>query len=195
MNRNHEVWHDTVINAEVISHLEGNIYEAIHRQHLRNWCLEEFAPYSSVLEVGCGPGLVAEELMPHFLYTGVDNSRLMLDYAQEKNPDFNLAFGDAYDLVFADNFFDHVISFAVLGHLPADSINQPLAEMCRVARNSVLFTAWDRPLNDGHQDVGNAIHNAYSEDYLRAHCPSGTILSFVKDFGVDTFGYRIGVNS
>lgn len=185
--RAHEVWHDEVVSRSVIDHLTENAHENIHRSVLRAWCIEKFTAHASVLEVGCGPGLVGKELSNYFDYTGVDNSQCMLDYVRHTQPQLNITYGDAYNLNFPDNSYDYAVCFAVLGHLPVDSIHEPIAELCRVARNTVLLTVW----SEDNVDAGNALHNGYSKDYLTEQTPAWATLHFEKDFGNTIVGYRI----
>lgn len=74
-----------------------------------------------ILDIGCGDGKITAELcarVPRGLVVGIDNSKEMIDFAQELFPvcEFpNLVFrcGDAMDLNFS-NEFDVVVSFACL---------------------------------------------------------------------------------
>jgi SAM-dependent methyltransferase len=73
--------------------------------------------------------------------TGVDASVQMLGIARERakreHLDVELSVGDAHRLAFGDRTFDVAVSLRVLMHTP--DWRQCLSELCRVARERVLF--------------------------------------------------------
>jgi ubiquinone/menaquinone biosynthesis C-methylase UbiE len=98
----------------------------------------------TVLEVGCGEGLLAQHLVTHgfrpdrFEATDVDTSRI----APGLDPIIEVRRASAYELPYDDDAFDLVVCCEVLEHLerPADA----LKELARVARTSVLVsTPWE----------------------------------------------------
>lgn len=96
------------------------------------------APGQRVLDVACGPGIVACAIAPYAAHvTGIDMTPAMIAEAQRRQRDLglgNLAWqiGDATALPFPDESFDRVVSRYALHHLqrPAEA----LAEMRRVCR-------------------------------------------------------------
>ncbi|MDH5671670.1 MAG: methyltransferase domain-containing protein [Myxococcales bacterium] len=85
----------------------------------------------SVLEVGCGTGLILERLAQRAQYAcGVDLSSGMLRMARDRGLEGVL--GSATALPFADESFDLVCSFKVLAHVP--DIGSALAEIARVTK-------------------------------------------------------------
>ena len=91
----------------------------------------KYARHSTVLEVGCGTGLVLGKLARIARTAkGVDLSPGMLDKAKERGLDVTL--GSATDLPFADASFDFVCSFKVLAHVP--DLGGAIAEMARVTK-------------------------------------------------------------
>jgi ubiquinone/menaquinone biosynthesis C-methylase UbiE len=120
-------------------------FEPLHRQNLARLVSAYYQPsMASVLEVGCGNGLVYKELIPGVInneqYTGVDVSDEMLKLAHKNFPAGNFLHGDIFGLQFLDSSFDLVLSFEVVIHLP--EIETPIAEMLRVAGQMLIFTAW-----------------------------------------------------
>jgi ubiquinone/menaquinone biosynthesis C-methylase UbiE len=90
-----------------------------------------FAADGDLLEVGCGTGLILEQLAPHCRTArGVDLSPGMLEPARARGLDVQV--GSATDLPFDDDTFDVVCSFKVLAHVPA--IETAIREMLRVTR-------------------------------------------------------------
>lgn len=96
----------------------------------------EVVPGQTVLDVGCGTGIVAREAAERMggrgTVVGVDLNPNMLAVAQRMQPAIEWRQGDAMSLPFQANSFDVVLSQAVLMFLP-DPV-QALREMARVAR-------------------------------------------------------------
>lgn len=85
----------------------------------------------SVLEVGCGTGLLLRRLAPLAdEAVGVDLSPGMLARARERG--LTVVEGDARALPFPDARFDVAVSFKTLPHVP--DLAQALAELARVVR-------------------------------------------------------------
>ena len=96
----------------------------------------------TVLDVGTGTGRGAIALARRgAVVTGVDASAEMLDVARRRAADaaVGVTFSreDAHRLPFDDRAFDAVICLRVLMHTP--DWRQSLSEMCRVARERVVF--------------------------------------------------------
>jgi ubiquinone/menaquinone biosynthesis C-methylase UbiE len=96
----------------------------------------------TVLDVGTGTGRAAIALaLRGAVVTGVDASAEMLAVAERRAAAANVALtfmrGDAHRLAFDDRSFDSVVCLRVLMHTPG--WRRSLAELCRVARQSVVF--------------------------------------------------------
>ena len=96
----------------------------------------------TVLDVGTGTGRAAIALARRGAsVTGVDASKEMLDVARvraaEAHVTVTFASGDAHGLAFENQSFDDVVCLRVLMHTP--DWRQSLGELCRVARNRVVF--------------------------------------------------------
>lgn len=97
----------------------------------------------SVLEVGCGTGLVMQRIARFAASVrGIDVSPGMLSRARERGLDVQEASATA--LPFADASFDVVCSFKVLAHI--DPVEPALAEMARVTRPGgyLVFDSYNR---------------------------------------------------
>jgi ubiquinone/menaquinone biosynthesis C-methylase UbiE len=97
-------------------------------------------PFHSILEVGCGCGLLAKELDKHCNYTGVDYSVNIIKKHQQLFPKHEVKVAEANKLPFEDNFFDFVFCFGVFQYLPdEDYANRAISEMQRVAKSKVFL--------------------------------------------------------
>lgn len=171
-DRDWERWDGEGVAEAIESYWQGSAHERAHRETLAELCALYLSPGLDVLEVGCGTGLVYEQLVPRLIanerYTGVDVSEEMLAIGRRKLPHARLLAGDGYGLQFADRAFDAVLCFEVLGHLP--EIGILLREMVRVARKTVLLTLW--PAADGVVETRETVrgerflHRQYSHAYL-----------------------------
>jgi SAM-dependent methyltransferase len=97
----------------------------------------------SVLEVGCGTGLVMQRIAGFAARVrGIDVSPGMLARARERG--LEVQEGSATALPFADGEFDVVCAFKVLAHV--DPVEPALAEMARVTRpgGHLVFDAYNR---------------------------------------------------
>lgn len=85
----------------------------------------------SVLEAGCGTGLLMEKVNTHCgrLY-GIDISKGMVYEAKLKG--FNILCGNILSLPFKDNSFDLVYSFKVMAHI--EKIREGIEELKRVTK-------------------------------------------------------------
>jgi ubiquinone/menaquinone biosynthesis C-methylase UbiE len=107
----------------------GGYHELI--DELETDFVRRFAENRSVLEVGCGTGLLLRRIAAFASATrGVDLSPGMLEKARERGLD--VVEGSATALPFEDESFDVTCSFKVLAHVP--EINTALEEMARVTR-------------------------------------------------------------
>ena len=102
----------------------------------------------SILDVGCGEGVVTERMaaLTSAATTGVDlgDERLREQWAARERPGLTFRPASAYDLPFADRTFDCVCAIEVLEHLerPRDA----LAELTRVARRTLIVSVPREPL-------------------------------------------------
>ncbi len=90
---------------------------------------------ASLLDVGCGGGLLSAHLPPGYRHVGVDLSATALAVASAYGIDPVLA--DAADLPFADGSFDVVVAGEVLEHVT--DLDAVVGEALRVLRPGGLF--------------------------------------------------------
>ena len=150
----------------------------------------------SVLEVGCGTGLVLQRIARHARHAfGVDLSPGMAAKAHARG--FDVVVGDVTALPFADESFDVVCSFKVLAHVP--DIDRALNELVRVTRpggHLVLefYNPWSlrylakrvvgpRPISDGRTEAD--VYTRWDPPpALRERLPEGVEL-------IDSYGVRV----
>lgn len=140
-----EVWHSSKTVAEVDSYWRNSSDELAHRQALATLVQQHMIrPTDSILEVGCGTGLVYEALRdaigPKVTYTGMDNSSQMVAACRKAHPGANIRKGDAFALPAETGTFDIACAFEVFGHMPEPA--GAIAELIRVARRVAIFTVW-----------------------------------------------------
>jgi len=103
----------------------------------------DIEPGARVLEIGVGTGLALEAYPHHCNVTGIDLAPEMLERAQDRvNRNgwrhITLAQGDALNLQFDDDSFDHVMAFHVVSVVPDPQ--RMMAEAQRVCRPGGLLT-------------------------------------------------------
>jgi ubiquinone/menaquinone biosynthesis C-methylase UbiE len=142
---------------------------------------------SSVLDVGCGEGLLTERiagLRPDADVVGldVDDPRLGAEWKRRRGDNLAFRAGSAYSLPFEDAAFELVCGFEVLEHLerPAEA----LAELARVASRHLVVSVPREPLW--------RVLNILSLRYLRAlgntpghvnHWSRASFVTFVQAAG------------
>jgi SAM-dependent methyltransferase len=113
----------------------------------------------SLLELGCGNGELARELAErgfHGNYVGIDQTSQFLEIASESlkdRPDFLFLECDLsrteWDAQLPLSVYDAILAFAVLHHLPGESIRQAVLEIARarlLPGGLFFISAW-QPLN------------------------------------------------
>lgn len=111
----------------------------------------QIAPAASVLDVGCGGGLVARAIARHSGFTGsvagIDLSAHLVAaatrLADEEGVGARVTFqrGDARQLPFADASFDAVVAHALIGHVPGPLVM--LKEAARVLKPGATLAVFD----------------------------------------------------
>ncbi len=115
--------------------------------NLYQLCLDQFAkmaPFSRVLDVGCGSGVQSFYLGAHAKEViGVDLSEKLIEIARGRCAGLDhvqFQVGNACRLPYRDASFDFIISYGdVVSHI-VDGYEEAIAEMARVARPGATIT-------------------------------------------------------
>ena len=103
--------------------------------------LDNLEGYEKILDLGCGNGAVAGQLVKlgHMgTYTGLDLSQSLLAAAKEKNPTSDAYFLQAdltsadWDKNFPEGSFDVVFAFATLHHIPSVQLRKQIINKVRL---------------------------------------------------------------
>lgn len=131
------------IATEYDESLPAHVVE--HYLRKRTAFVQAHCPGRSVLDVGCGTGVLAARLQAAgYDVTGVDPSAGMLDVLRAQRPGITAVEASGTDLPFERGRFDVVLTVAALHHIadPAD-VRQTLVEMVRVCRPGGTILIWD----------------------------------------------------
>lgn len=172
---------------------ENPVMRALLRRFLAeiDAAVQELAP-STVLDVGCGEGVVTgrlARLLPDATVVGLDADDMRLAAEWERRRQDNLSFrvGSGYELPYDADSFDLVCAMEVLEHVarPRDV----LVEMARVSRNALLLSVPREPLwRLLHLVAGRDVRRLGNTDGHINHWSSGSFRRLASEFGrVDVF--------
>ena len=117
--------------------LDERYFKALDRFDIRfartMWIYDNVRAGSSVLDLGCGAGMLALLKRKGVTLTGVDLSAECSLAAQRNGYDFTTS-TRLSQLPFPDQSFDYVVSLDVLGHIDFEEKDAVLAEIARVLR-------------------------------------------------------------
>lgn len=104
-----------------------------------------FGQGNSILEVGCGSGLIYEEMLRRAVlapdsYIGGDVSEKMLEIARARYPKVDFRHLDIFDLSFAAT---NVVCIQVLQHLPY--YQEALRNLVRITAKKLYIMSWFIP--------------------------------------------------
>lgn len=117
--------------------LDARYFKALDRFDIRfartMWVYDNVRAGSSVLDLGCGAGMLAILKRKGVTLTGVDLSAECTVAARRNGYDFTATTRLSY-LPFPDHTFDYVVSLDVIGHIGFEEKDTVLAEIKRVLR-------------------------------------------------------------
>jgi len=117
--------------------LDARYFKALDRFDMRfartMWIYDNVRAGSSVLDLGCGAGMLALLKRKGVTLTGVDLSPECSLAARRNGYDFTMTTKLSH-LPFADQTFDYVVSLDVIGHVGFEEKDAVLSEVSRVLR-------------------------------------------------------------
>lgn len=155
-----EVWNRKG-NSASLDHVEISGFEntVLDSQAAANGLIKllDLKPDDTVLEVGCGGGVLARHLSCK--YVGCDRSEPMVKKTIILNG-FSAVVCDADNLIFRDKSFDKVFAFGVFHYFPDyEYARRVLVEMERVARSLIFVADLPRSSHDSN-------HLLYQDDFF-----------------------------
>jgi 2-polyprenyl-3-methyl-5-hydroxy-6-metoxy-1,4-benzoquinol methylase len=104
---------------------------------------------ASILDVGCGEGVLTEQWADklgggRIVGIDLDDPKLKAEWATRRRPNLEYRVEDATNLSFADDEFDMATAIEVLEHVPDPE--RTVAEMARVAKRRLLVSVPREPL-------------------------------------------------
>ena len=126
----------------VVKRLMSNFHRALDE-------LWEIAAPESVLDVGCGEGILTcqwAERLPSGRVVGIDldDPKLRAEWESRSRPNLEYRTEEATSLSFDDDEFDLAAAIEVLEHVPEPE--STLAEMARVARSHLIVSVPREPM-------------------------------------------------
>jgi ubiquinone/menaquinone biosynthesis C-methylase UbiE len=167
---------ETAVQERLADVIEMRAADARQRAMLHDYLSEmDFAPGSTVLEIGSGTGAVARELArwPNVAQAvGVDPSPVFVGRARtlsETVPNVSFYIGDGRNLSFDDDSFDAVVVHTTLCHVPEPE--RLLAEALRVLRRRGSLALFDgdyatATVATGPRDPLEACVDAFRENFV-----------------------------
>lgn len=120
------------------------IFDELDHKPLDRELLDRFAERvrdrGPVLDIGCGPGIVARYLRHRQVQvTGVDLSLGMVERARALNPGIDFVQGDMRSLDVPDGALGGIVGFYSIIHIPPDDVVAVLRELRRALRPDGLL--------------------------------------------------------
>lgn len=138
----------TMLNYKEIytkRHSRTFVYQNVNQgvNSLDIWA-KHLPPSGSILELGCGNGILSRYLGHIYDVTGVD---VVGDYLYERGGYKYLIHDITEPLPFEDNQFDVGLSFDVFEHIEESDVFNTIAEMVRVSKRQIITIAHDKSLS------------------------------------------------
>ena len=105
--------------------------------------IEKHKP-SSIIDIGCGYGRylkIIKNKFPNIELVGMDISETQINFAKNYLSDdsIQLYINDCKKINYDNKYFDLVITYGCLGHIPKKSVKKVFNEMKRISKNMLLI--------------------------------------------------------
>ena len=130
-------------------------------------------PNSSVLDVGCGTGLMVETLDPSVDYYGIDLNQVYVETARSDYPGYHFEVRDLYDVINKGETFDYVVVTSFFGLFPEEESYRLMGEVWKLCRKGMFLTTLDKKkyrLGPGRNRAKNTLtshHPVELEEFLK----------------------------
>ncbi len=175
----------------------GSVYHRLFDPQLaeaRQVTVDLIAQSASVLDIGCGTGLLCFALreQKNCRVVGLDLSLRMLEFARKSNPfpEVDFVHGDATDLSAYSNFsFDYAALLMLMHELTRPQQILVLREALRVARKAIIIdSVVPLPMNAGGIGI-RLVEATFGRDHnpnFKAFLSAGGIGGILKEFALPT---------
>lgn len=181
---------------------DENIVRFISQNYVKKFGIDNNFSYKTskppiALDLGCGTGrnLIMMSEMGVISY-GYDLSETAINFvnkwANKKNLDINLKFGDLAELPYESNFFDFVICHGVLDHVTKDTRIHGIKEVERVLKDQgkffvSLISKADSAYSDGQEIEKDTflIKEGYEKNIPQAFFDLNTIDDEFQNFNIE----------
>ncbi len=131
-------------SARIDEYWVSSSLELENRIALTKGIAESFGTGAQIFEVGCGSGMIGQELINQGVttsdrYSGGDISKTMLEIARKRLPECHLIDLDIFNLAALPQR-DNVICLHVLQHLP--HYQDALSQLIRFAKKQLYVATW-----------------------------------------------------
>jgi ubiquinone/menaquinone biosynthesis C-methylase UbiE len=145
-----------MINRSATSFVGGNYFDKYRsRNPIHRWLMHGFLSsvrnllseieFESVLEVGCGPGDLASQIVPpNAKYLGIDIDSKEIGEGRRRYPNLSFQVASAYQLPVESSSVDLILACEVLEHLEAPET--ALEEIDRATKEWVLVSVPSEPV-------------------------------------------------
>lgn len=160
---------------------------------VRDKVIEFIPPGASVLDIGCGTGLLCYALRSEkqCRVVGADLSVRMIDFAKKNSPfeDIQFIHQDATNLIdFQDESFDYVIAALIIHELYANAQQKMVKEAWRVGRKN-LYVDSNAPLSWNFTGImKRLIELTFGFEHypqFQAYISTGGIMGILEAAGLD----------
>jgi len=123
---------------------------------------------TSILDIGCGNGRFAKQVIDEYEYRGIDPSQELINIAKKEIDSDMFSVYDGINIPFENKSFDNVVSFAVMHHIPPNMIVEWLKESKRVLEDNgiAIFSTWDLWNTHSKQLKNYYIKNKFSTNFF-----------------------------
>lgn len=138
-DRYKETYADNIRDSIAFAGQEHDFYLRVKADHINSLLPDK----ASMLDVGCGVGLIHKHLKPGTKLTGIDPASTVITDAKKANPDHTYLSFDGQAFPFKDDSFDFSMAICVMHHVPPRDWLMFLYEMKRVTKPGGMIAIYE----------------------------------------------------